>query len=270
MNPVKWLMLCTVCFAVVMLLSCNLKPKPRWGKTVTLEKSRGSAKSVEIVVGNGTLVIQGKSSSDGLINIEADIWAEHKEQQKAKEFLKEVDLDVDEGGVFKISLSGPSGASYGADLKLRIPSDLDLKVIKKNGKITIDEWQGAIHVRSNNGEIQIETKGPVDVDTDNGALKISGSSRELDLESDNGKIELELEQIDSKSRIEARTNNGNIILEIPKSAGITLDCKSKRGRIRFEGFSESSSGNEFEGKLNGGGGACRLKTSNGDIKIIGK
>lgn len=96
----------------------------------------------------------------------------------------------------------------------RGPVDLDIQ----NGSLVVIEAKGTIRARNGNGRIQVDdSTGPLDLHTVNGRIESTGVTTDaVTARTGNGRIHLA--PANAPGRITARTSNGRIAVDLPAAA----------------------------------------------------
>jgi len=174
----------------------------------------------------------------------------------------------------RISVSGPNGREWMANLIIRAPrlSSLDLQT--RNGPLQLRDLAGNIRLSASNGPISLDNVGGfVQATTTNGPISLKGASGDQRLTATNGPIHLGL----SGSRwdgpgLEASTQNGPLSVSIPgayasaisiqTSAHSPVSCQAPACAGAVRSLSAPSTI-----RLGNGDPTVRLSTMNGPLSI---
>ena len=121
----------------------------------------------------------------------------------------------------QISVSGPNGREWVANLIIRAPRLSSLALQTRNGPLQLRDLAGNIQLSASNGPISLDNVGGfVQATTTNGPISVKGASGDQRLTATNGPIHVGL----SGSRwdgpgLEASTQNGPLSLSIPDGYG---------------------------------------------------
>jgi hypothetical protein len=120
-----------------------------------------------------------------------------------------------------ISVNGPSGREFLANLIIMVPrlSSMDLKTA--NGPLQLRDLAGVIHASAANGPISLQNVGgSVEATTSNGPISVKGSSGDHHLTATNGPIHIDLAGGRWEGPgLEASTQNGPLSIAIPDNYG---------------------------------------------------
>lgn len=174
----------------------------------------------------------------------------------AKDILGRVNIREDVTAD-RVSLeTGSMGMMVAASLEIRYrvraprAAAVNLKTV--NGRIAVDGGAGTMELKSTNGAIEIRgTTGAVTAGTTNGPISASFST------------------VDA-TPIALETTNGRVELVLPRDARANLDASCTNGRIDVSGLtleSSEQSRRHVIGRLNGGGAAVSVRTTNGGIRV---
>lgn len=139
----------------------------------------------------------------------------------------------------------------------------DINAETDNGKIHFDSVNGkTVRLETNNGSIDLQTikADRIKAYTDNGKIEIEDIDGEIVGETNNGSISLRTDNLEQP--IELQSNNGKIeIWTKNKPQNAILDLKTHNGKIRV--FGESN----WDTIIGNGDNLIKLTTENGRITI---
>ena len=153
-----------------------------------------------------------------------------------------------------------------------------------DGNISLKNVAGNVEVRTSDGDIQLgKIAGNVQASTSDGNIHLAGVRGGVSLKTSDGNItfqELAGSLVASTSdgnikgnidRLEKelalKTSNGTIDVVIPDKLGLDLNVKGESLSIPLKNFSGRSDKHVIQGKMNGGGIAVNLSTSDGRVKL---
>ncbi|WP_436989976.1 DUF4097 family beta strand repeat-containing protein [Streptomyces sp. enrichment culture] len=116
--------------------------------------------------------------------------------------------------------------------EVKVPRGVAVSVRGDSGAVSAAGFTSALTVRTDNGDVTVDgARGPLDLATDNGALRVAGAtSRTVTARSDNGDIRLALGG--TPARVEARSSNGRVDVELPRAAGpYAVDARTDNGTV---------------------------------------
>lgn len=138
------------------------------------------------------------------------------------------------------------------EFAVRVPRGVHLAARTVNGSIDAKSLTGDVHATTVNGGIEVVAAGAVEATTVNGAIRASSGraswSGTLAFKTVNGSIDVTL-PASTNANVEAKTVNGSLSSEFP------LTVEGRWGPRRMEGT------------IGAGGGALRLETVNGAIRL---
>jgi hypothetical protein len=176
-------------------------------------------------------------------------------------------------------------------ITLKVPREADLNVRTGDGNVETDNNIGAIDIRTGDGRITIRgAKGAIRLSTGDGDINATALDGQLDATSGDGTIRVEgrfdslnlrtsdgpIDAVVSKeSRMltswNVRTGDGSVTLRLPENLQADLDVDTGDGSIRADVpvvVSRKTDRSELRGKLNGGGLALTVRTSDGSVHIM--
>lgn len=153
-----------------------------------------------------------------------------------------------------------------------------------DGNIRVEELNGDLESKTSDGDIVLEdVRGNIESITSDGSIKVTGADGNITLRTSDGNIQFEAVsgsmQANSsdgnirgqitqlKGELNARTSDGNIEIAVPGAIGLDLDVKGESLNVPLKNFSGSSEDEHIIGKINGGGLAVNLSSSDGNITM---
>jgi hypothetical protein len=133
----------------------------------------------------------------------------------------------------------------------------------------------AAHVsfRTTNGGVTVRgIGGPAALRTTNGGIRATGVNGPIDASTTNGGLDIDVLRI-ADGGVRLSCTNGGITLRLPPDAAATISASVTNGGIDTRGLSldtTESSKRRLEARLNGGGAAVQLSSTNGGIRISGR
>jgi DUF4097 and DUF4098 domain-containing protein YvlB len=189
------------------------------------------------------------------------------------------------------NFSGPS-----VSLVVRVPENVKLTAITRDGSIVVQRVRGGVNLRSGDGSIRTEAvTGDVTAHTGDGSLSIVDADGALSLESGDGSI-----RVDGRVHaLRARTRDGSIVIEadegsamkddwdvstgdgsitfrVPQEFSADIDADSRDGRVRsdFDGLERDRADDDDRGTLRGrigtGGHTVKLRSGDGSISVLSR
>ncbi|MDH2389340.1 DUF4097 family beta strand repeat-containing protein [Streptomyces sp. HNM0663] len=125
-----------------------------------------------------------------------------------------------EGGRLTLEVSCEAMASScDSRHRVTVPSGVGVTVTDDNGSVSASGFSSALSLRADNGEVVVRnSSGALELTSENGAVRAEGvSSRQVTAAADNGSVTLSLTA--APDRVEAVSDNGEIVVELPPSKG---------------------------------------------------
>ncbi|MBN1164125.1 MAG: DUF4097 family beta strand repeat protein [Candidatus Krumholzibacteriota bacterium] len=232
-----------------------------WEKTFTVRE--GSKFILENI--NGSIAVEGWNRDE--IEVYAQIKIKAPSKSKAQKILKRIEFEVDsdsgslyikaripkirQDGLF--SFFGSNRTTVNITYSVKVPYRTDLNLESVNGRIMVDEVEGEFRLKSVNGRVK--------------AFSMRG---EGDIQTVNGGVDCVMEGFPRGGKLRIRTVNGGISLEIPEDAGARLESRTSNGRIRMDvelSKVKKLKRKRIEGTIGDGDGYIYLQTTNGKISI---
>jgi DUF4097 and DUF4098 domain-containing protein YvlB len=147
------------------------------------------------------------------------------------------------------------GVEVSVEYRVRVP----YRVLLRN----VETVNGAVRVRGVDGRGSVSSV--------NGNIEIADVAGRFSARTTNGNIEMEYRQLPDGEPVSIETVNGSVLLALPESADAELDVRSMNGDFRSElpMLARGSIGpRDYHGRLGRGGGAVRVRTVNGGIRVV--
>jgi hypothetical protein len=171
-----------------------------------------------------------------------------------------------------------------------VPPGCDLEIENDDGPVQVSGIEGRVEVRNSDGDVHLSdlrgdirvrtSDGPVVAEnldgrlqghTADGTMRVSGRFDELDLESQDGRLTVDIQpgsQI--REAWNLTTQDGGLDLGIPGALKATLDARVEDGGMRIdlpkvEVGDSHPSGVRID--LNGGGPVLRVRSADGSVRI---
>lgn len=228
-------------------------------RTDVLEHHADDASGLRIDGFNGDITV---TTAPGVRTLtgEASVYARGATQDSADFRLAEMSWSWErDGDTVVLKLSKPSGGSNNAGStidNLLVPEGWNVDIRSSNGNISVGAGFERVIVHSSNGSIEATGNGQVRLKSSNGRIRYSGSSDDFNLDTSNGRIELNL-MGDWSGNGMVDTSNATIDLRCTGVIMAALETDTSNGKTYIEGPPLGS----------GSGGRLVLDTSNGNINI---
>jgi len=211
---------------------------------------------IRIVNTNGKIDVEGVDGST--VEVKAERIARGTSDEAARELLPKIvikeDARPDRISIETERISGIMiGASFEVRYHVRAPKNAVINVTNTNGIVTVNAMAGKVVAHTTNGGVKgTNLTGGVDARTTNGAVTIDMAS------------------VGSDS-ITLETTNGGVTLMLPEKAKATVSASCTNGAISVGSLDNfevtEKSRRHLEGRLNGGGTAVDLQTTNGGVRL---
>jgi DUF4097 and DUF4098 domain-containing protein YvlB len=229
----------------------NGQASEEWTKSYTLT----AGGEVRIDNTNGKVDIEGVDGSK--VEITAEKIARATTDEAARQLLPRINIteDISQNRV-SVGTERMGGLMIGASFEVRyhvkVPHSAVINAMTTNGQITLTALTGTVAAR-----------------TTNGGVKASDLAGGVEARSTNGPVSIALKSL-GKEKIYLSTTNGGVTLTVPETARADLSATCTNGGISVTGLKlETTDQNRrhLEGKINGGGTAIELHTTNGPIRV---
>jgi hypothetical protein len=245
--------------AVVALAACGVhlgdlsaRATEEWTRSYPLT----AGGEVRIVNTNGKIDVEGIDGST--VEVRAERIARGATDAAARELLPRIvikeDATPERVSIETGRLSGIMiGAAFEVRYHVRAPKNAAINVTNTNGQVVLTGLSGKIIAH-----------------TTNGGVKGDGLTGGIDARSTNGVVAIDLASV-GRDPVRLQTTNGAATLTLPESAKADLSASVTNGGISVGEFQNIEVGEKsrrrLEAKLNGGGTAIELRTTNGGVRI---
>lgn len=226
------------------------------------------APGVVLVVdnGNGAVTVETDDSAFATrtVSVEATLYRPDRVDFSVTERSEELEIvSSADSGIF-------IGSSPRADITVRVPPGMPVRIETGNGKVKVTGIDGPIDVDTGNGAIVIESaQGDVMASAGNGSITITESSGSFRLTSGNGSISLQAE-LQHGGTNSVTSGNGSVTVDLPDDTDVSVDAETDNGKIDSEWSLttiERSDSKRLVGKIGEGSATLRLRTGNGSINL---
>lgn len=247
--------------------SCVFRKLTTLGLFLFLVAAGVSGQTVRENFDRSVALAKGASFSLSNVNgsVRVDGWEKDYVQIRATKLangpranLRRVQVHVDEApGEVRVWTEYPEddGVEVIVEYQVRVPYRTQLaRVETVNGKVEANGVEGTGTLRSVNGDVEL-----------------TGASGRYNLRSTNGSIRAEFRGLPDGAPITVETMNGSVWLAVPESSGFLLDAQSLNGDFRSELpllLRGARVAREYRGQYGKGGGAVRVRTVNGGIRVV--
>lgn len=269
---------------------------------------RNSEKSFTVQPG-GTLKVESfggdvvvKTGAGDQVVVIAKQTIRAKDDAEADEILEKLDLAIEQQGNDILAVAKYSAKHhyriFGAwppvsvDFEVTVPEHFNAELRTSGGDIEIGDLAGNVSVRTSGGDIRLgRVDGGVRADTSGGNIRLKQATGPAGLDTSGGDITVDavqnvLDASTSGGDVSATfvgglrgdcvlsTSGGDIRAAVDANAAFDLDASTSGGRVKDRNLvitveSGRSGKSKLAGKVNGGGPRLKLRTSGGNIEIVG-
>jgi hypothetical protein len=223
-----------------------------WTRTYPL----AAGGEVRIVNTNGKIDVEGVDGST--VEVRAERIARGTTDAAARELLPRIVIKEEtKPDLVSLETERMSGIMFGAAFEVRYhvraPKSAVINVTNTNGQVALTALDGKVRAHTTNGGV-------------NGR----GLGGGVDAQSTNGGVTVDMASVGADS-ISLHTTNGGVTLTLPDTAKATLSASCTNGGINVSSLENldvsDQSRRRLEARLNGGGTAIELRTTNGGIRV---
>jgi len=170
------------------------------------------------------------------------------------------DVTVQESGTqdtYTYTLEATGGSYAAVDVSGTVPRETELRLEGSTGPISV-----------------AGVRAPITVRHDHGAVTLRGTADSLDVEIENGDVEVHAAEVPLDAEVRLRTTNGDVSLYLPPASSAAISARTSVGVVRTQGlplseqrFTPRDAGGRYEAQLGSGGASVDLRTENGDVQI---
>jgi DUF4097 and DUF4098 domain-containing protein YvlB len=158
------------------------------------------------------------------------------------------------------------------ELTIQVPRNTDIKLEGAKPEISVASLQGDIQITSEKSPIHIQsTTGAIQINTRKDIVKLNDVSIRgpLDINIENGKAEIDANNLDKEVNLETR--KGSIVVRLPHNAGVNVDFIGGSRSYFYSDFSisgDNESKGAVHGVINQGGANIHMRTEKGSIFLL--
>ncbi len=255
-------------FIVFVLLSVQFIFARDFRQTVEKKLASEGIHEVKVFTTNGSIILTGWDKDSIAIIAHKKVDASPTDANK---ILKNIDLITKrEGSTLVIKAESHEKSSknlldwllglgirdFQVDFEILVPRNLNIVLNTTNGQLEVEDISGKLDLSTTNGDINV--------------LRASNLS---EIHSTNGSVYVHFRSLPSRGRIKISTTNGKIKCVLPQQARCSITAYTNNGQIwnnLFTAKSNAVSKRSLEAACNGGGVEIDVRTTNGEISLVGK
>jgi DUF4097 and DUF4098 domain-containing protein YvlB len=175
---------------------------------------------------------------------------------------------------------------------IRVPANVKLAAVSRDGSITVESVRGPINLRSNDGSIRAhsivgevvartgdgsvtvdDVVGPVSLESGDGSIRVNGRLQALHATTQDGSITINADEGSAmKGDWDVATGDGSIALQLPAGFSAEVDADSRDGRVtsdfkELESSRDDSDRGTMRGRIGSGGHKLTLRSGDGSISL---
>ena len=192
-------------------------------------------RAIEISVRHGHVLLQHGPilEGDALIRVRAD------EKAVSDERLEETEVVTSQqDGVCYLRVTHAAGApldSVDTRLRLRVPSDIQVRIIGLDTQVAVRGFRGNAAIRTERGAILASPDGgECDYRTDSGIIRLSGRFASAKLATNSGGIDVTLPRTYDPIRIDATSETGPVHIDMCETCSMSLDYVTRNGDLQTD------------------------------------
>lgn len=244
--------------------------------------SHAAAKNITIDVSSFNGAVEVLPSGDNMVNVKAVM---HAPQGHLDEITTDIGFEGDSENMrvnADVRRLTPKPVTtgfgmFGANVYIYVPagSAYDMDIQTSNGMVHVSDFSGnTVKLETSNGMITVDggEYNRINAKTSNGRIEAQYNATDAVFETSNSGIDLNAQQ--SLGSLRASTSNGRITVDLPNTAGYSIDASTSNGRIRHTAFPmvlTTEEKNRITGHTSGNyteGFSVYLRTSNSEIELI--
>ena len=140
----------------------------------------------------------------------------------------------------------------------------DVEMETSDGDIDVEGLEGSIRIITSDGDISVkDAAGAISATTSDGDILAKDCSGSMIASTSDGDIRCNFLKITNELSFD--TSDGDINITVPKGLGLNVKLKGETLKTSLSDFSGKTEEHHIEGKVNGGGIAVELITSDGTV-----
>jgi hypothetical protein len=224
----------------------------------------------------GDVIVQ--KSTSGKIEIEAKVNIRNNDEEYAKSIIDSL-IKIDENSIVKVESTTSSSLSdkykvqgISIHYTVKIPSNIDIEIDNKFGKVNAEELVNNIKISNSNGDILLrDIEGYGKVSNKFGRIELFNIRKKIEINNSNGTIYLDNDRT-SEEDIFIQNKFGQITLKLPEAQQGNFKCDTRFGKITSNfmlniveehGNNQSASGTIGKSNVN-----IKIDNSNGNINLL--
>lgn len=178
--------------------------------------------------------------------------------EAARSVLNDISL-TEEGtaDAYTFTLEAEGEAYAAVDIRGTVPRPTALQIEQLSGPVRLEGIEGALTIRH-----------------EQGAVEVFGAAAPVEVDIQNGDVQVEFQRVPPNATISLRTDNGSIHVGLPPDASVHLDARTNVGAIRIgdlvlsdERFTPLNAGGRYNAEMGDGEASVELRTENGSITV---
>jgi len=206
---------------------------------------------------NGGVVIVGDENADNVV-VAGEKIVKSDNEMDAQSYLKNLKVSIAESGktlyVTSEQPENTQGRDVSIEYEIRVPASWTCAVELVNGQVAADSLRRDLMIKVTNGNVSLQEM------IANAYIRVT-----------NGQIDGCM-TLRSGGTVDAETTNGIITMRFPQSTSAQLTAKVTNGTVNVSGLTLDNmygSQKEIHGTIGSGDGTIMLKTTNGNITVMG-
>jgi len=255
-------------FIILVLLSVQFVFARDFRQTVEKNLTSEGIREINVFTTNGSIILTGWDKDTIAITAHKKVDASPTEANK---ILNNIDLiTTREGSTLIIKaeshekssknlldwLLGLGIRNFQVDFEIFVPRNLNIVLNTTNGQLEVEDIDGKLDLSTTNGDVNV--------------LRASNVS---EIHSTNGSVYAHYRTVPARGHIKISTTNGKIKCVLPRQAKCSITAYTNNGQIINElptAKTRTTGKRSLEADCNGGGVEIDVRTTNGEISLVGK
>lgn len=258
----------TCCALVLLIAGAVAVQAEEWNKSYKVS----GKPEVRVQSDDGSIRVVAGSAGEVRATVSTCGWKISPDEVKIEEQQKENRIEI----TVRVP-SGPHILVFGCRsvrVELTVPTQADLDLHSKDGRISVDGVKGNENLSSGDGRIEaLGMDGALRADTGDGRVTVDGRFDVLNLHTGDGHIDAAARPGSKMAGSwSLRTSDGSVSLRLPEDIAADLDAHTGDGRITSDfpvtvSGSSATDSHSVRGHLNGGGPVLEIRTGDGGIRV---
>ena len=156
----------------------------------------------------------------------------------------------------------------GLRVTVEVPEDVSVNAEVGSGDVTVGAVRGALAIETGSGDVTTQSVGAAaEVETGSGSVSAGPVAGGVDISTGSGDVSF---SVSRSAPVSVETGSGRVEAGLPSGAPFAVGIQTGSGAIDVDdglGFRGTSTEDDLEGEIGGGGPPLRIGTGSGDVTV---